>query len=230
MFSRIHAALVAHSKSRSRVGLYERLDAAIAGAGLTADSRVLNVGAGGEIAARLAAAGLRPVSIDFDPNRLPDVVADVHDLAAFDDNAFDAVFLMEVLEHLVDPPRALAEVRRVLADGGVLIGSTPFLLGVHDAPHDYYRYTEYGLNYLLSGFGETTVKPRNGYFDAVYALLTRPLIGRTKRERRRAIPAAVVVFATRPLFGVLNKILSEPAGPTGYFFTAVKRPAAGVRA
>jgi SAM-dependent methyltransferase len=43
------------------------------------------------------------------------------------DGAADVVIMSEVIEHLVDPDRALAEVRRVLRPGGSLLLSTPNL-------------------------------------------------------------------------------------------------------
>ena len=36
-----------------------------------------------------------------------------------------------------------------LSGGGVLFLTVPFMWHVHEAPHDYYRYTRYGLEYLL---------------------------------------------------------------------------------
>jgi SAM-dependent methyltransferase len=43
------------------------------------------------------------------------------------DGAADVVIMSEVIEHLVDPDRAVAEVRRVLRPGGSLLLSTPNL-------------------------------------------------------------------------------------------------------
>src|SRR5204862_7644270 len=39
--------------------------------------------------------------------------------------AFDRVYCSEVLEHVVDPPAAVAEIARVLAPGGVAVLSVP---------------------------------------------------------------------------------------------------------
>ncbi|HEY2946274.1 MAG TPA: class I SAM-dependent methyltransferase [Vicinamibacteria bacterium] len=52
------------------------------------------------------------------------VVAGAHPLP-FRDEAFDAVFAGELIEHLVDPRQGLAEFNRVLHGGGVLILTTP---------------------------------------------------------------------------------------------------------
>src|SRR5690606_5554081 len=64
------------------------------------------------------------------------------------DNTFDVVFLLEVLEHLDYPDKALQEIHRILKPGGVLI------LGVPREP--IWR----GLNMVrgkyLKDFGNTT--------------------------------------------------------------------------
>ncbi len=52
------------------------------------------------------------------------LVGDAHPLC-FRDEAFDALFAGELVEHLPDPRSALAEFRRVLKPGGCLILTTP---------------------------------------------------------------------------------------------------------
>ena len=47
----------------------------------------------------------------------------------------------------------LAEIARVLAPGGHLILSVPHLSLLHEVPHDYFRFTRYGLEALLAGAG-----------------------------------------------------------------------------
>ena len=58
----------------------------------------------------------------------------------------------EVLEHLPEPQKAVDEFFRVLKPGGTLLLTTRFLFPIHDAPHDYFRYTKYGLRHLLRRF------------------------------------------------------------------------------
>jgi SAM-dependent methyltransferase len=63
----------------------------------------------------------------------------------FGDAVFDTVLLTDVLEHIPEPMKLVAEIARVLRPGGRLIAGVPFLYWLHEEPHDYYRYTEFAL-------------------------------------------------------------------------------------
>ena len=70
---------------------------------------------------------INPRNIELLRKRLPDhtvVEGDVEALP-FADGSFGTVLCTEVIEHIPDPTTALAEYRRVLQPGGVLIGSVP---------------------------------------------------------------------------------------------------------
>lgn len=81
-----------------------------------------------------------------------DIIADAHDLSQISDASFDVVLCTEVLEHLHTPSKAIAEFRRVLRTGGLLLLSTRFIFPLHDVPGDYFRFTKYGLHHLLKDF------------------------------------------------------------------------------
>jgi SAM-dependent methyltransferase len=74
----------------------------------------------------------------------PDVFADGAQLP-FADQTFTTVFCLEVLEHVPYPVQVMDEIARVLKPGGLAYISMPFLYPLHDAPHDFQRYTSYGL-------------------------------------------------------------------------------------
>lgn len=80
-------------------------------------------------------------------------VADIQDMADVPDATYDTALCLEVLEHVPDPFRAVREIGRILAPGGVLIVSVPHLSRLHAEPHDYYRYTRYGLRQVLEQAG-----------------------------------------------------------------------------
>lgn len=84
----------------------------------------------------------------------PDVVGSVEALP-FADETFDVVLSTQVLEHVPEPERALAEAVRVLKRGGRIILTVPGVWPTHEAPHDFWRFTRFGLNRLLDQHGIT---------------------------------------------------------------------------
>jgi 2-polyprenyl-3-methyl-5-hydroxy-6-metoxy-1,4-benzoquinol methylase len=124
------------------------------------DSQVLDVGAAdGSVASALVERGCTVHAVEVDPASAREaqehcqrvVVGDVEELdvgATFDGAGFDAILLLDVLEHLRDPLAVLRKVTGVLADRGRVIVSVPnvahaavklALLGGR------FQYTELGL-------------------------------------------------------------------------------------
>lgn len=89
-----------------------------------------------------------PVGYDITRGKGVDIIGDALYLP-FRENAFEVVLCTEVLEHLREHFLALEEIRRVLKVAGGLILTTRFLYPIHNKPCDFYRYTKYGLEYLL---------------------------------------------------------------------------------
>ncbi len=97
--------------------------------------RLLDLGCGlGDGSARLVAPDRPVVGVDYDPataasarRRHPDVVTACCDAAALSlgDHCFDWVCSSHLIEHFADPDRHVAEVSRVLADGGAAFFITP---------------------------------------------------------------------------------------------------------
>jgi SAM-dependent methyltransferase len=100
-----------------------------------AGQRVLDVASGAGFGLQmLREAGARPIGLDYDASSLrtirssePEarlVCADATCLPLAD-HSMDLVVSFETLEHVLDAPAMVAEVRRVLAPGGRLVLSTP---------------------------------------------------------------------------------------------------------
>ncbi|MBX9601506.1 MAG: class I SAM-dependent methyltransferase [Bryobacteraceae bacterium] len=133
-------------------------------------SRVLDAGAGEGIYAA-AFARHRYTGVDlavgdksWDYSRL-DVLADLVALP-FPDRTFDLQLNIVTLEHVPEPARVLAELSRVLKPGGELLLIAPHEWEEHQQPHDYFRYTRYGLEYLLTkaGYVDIRLQPAGGFF------------------------------------------------------------------
>ena len=68
---------------------------------------------------------------------------------------FDVVICEQVIEHVVDPCVAVANLRALCKPGGHVVVSTPFLIRVHEewGMQDYWRFTPRGLRKLLERAG-----------------------------------------------------------------------------
>lgn len=89
----------------------------------------------------------------FDIYDTPNVqfIADGHHLPLADDS-IDAVVIQAVLEHVLQPGQVVAEIWRVLKQGGLVYAETPFMQQVHEGPYDFTRFTESGHRYLFRRF------------------------------------------------------------------------------
>ncbi|MEA2076387.1 MAG: class I SAM-dependent methyltransferase [Candidatus Marinimicrobia bacterium] len=96
-----------------------------------------------------------------------DIFADLTKRLPFDDNFADTVVSFQVMEHLPEPDFFLSECYRILKKNGKLFITVPFMWHVHEAPYDYYRYTRYGLEYLLkkNDFEDIKVKENTGFWQ-----------------------------------------------------------------
>ncbi len=96
-----------------------------------------------------------------------DIFADLIRELPFDDNYTDTVVSFQVLEHLPEPDFFLSECSRILRSGGTLFLTVPFMWQIHEEPHDYFRYTRYGLDYLLkkNGFTDIQIKEETGFWQ-----------------------------------------------------------------
>lgn len=130
----------------------------------------------------------------------------------------DAVTMLEVIEHLPDPDRALAEAHRVLRPGGILVLSAPFAYPLHDQPHDYRRFTPHGLAWMLSrhGFEAGAARPIGGAIAGAALGLNLAIvaaIGSAMQRSRLAIvlllPAAPLVLAINVCAWVAERLLPE---------------------
>lgn len=99
-----------------------------------------------------------------------DIISNLNEKLNLNDNIADTVISLSVMEHLCEPQIFLNECNRILKDNGTLILSVPWMWHIHEAPNDYYRFTPYGLKYLLkkAGFSEVHIQPTTGFFTTIF--------------------------------------------------------------
>ncbi len=76
----------------------------------------------------------------------------------FQNNQFDNILCVEVLEHIYDTKKFLREIYRTLDFNGNLFMTVPWSARLHHLPYDFYRFSPYALNLLLKQAGFTKIK------------------------------------------------------------------------
>jgi SAM-dependent methyltransferase len=95
----------------------------------------------------------RITAVDVDVSADVDAFCDAMALP-FPEASFDAVLTTAVLEHVADPPLAVAEIHRVLRPGGLVFSELPFMQQVHEGAYDFTRFTHSGHRRLFRHFDE----------------------------------------------------------------------------
>jgi SAM-dependent methyltransferase len=76
----------------------------------------------------------------------------------YEDGEFGAVICNQVLEHAVDPFTLIGEMHRVLAPGGRLLITVPFMWGEHETPFDFRRFSSFGIKAAVESAGFSVVE------------------------------------------------------------------------
>lgn len=85
-----------------------------------------------------------------------DIILNLHDID-LPAESVGTVLVLETLEHVERPWRAVVELHRVLKPGGVLIASSQMNYPIHNHPVDYWRFTPEAFRVLLKPFDQTHI-------------------------------------------------------------------------
>jgi SAM-dependent methyltransferase len=195
---------------------------------LPSEATILDVGAGRGDFANLFW-GLDYMALDVYPYPEVDIVCDLTCSNPFREAVFDAVVLMNVLEHIYSTRLLLDSLVRVLKPGGVLIVAIPFLVKMHQEPVDFVRYTHYALERLGADYG-LAVEHLEGYYDPISLLgegtgnLKHALLPELRGVRHYT--GRLILLGVEALVAALRRVVGQgrllvPAStrshaPTGY--------------
>jgi len=175
--------------------------------------RVLVVGSGKDPYRHLFSNNLEEyIRFDIESHDgITDVIGDIHD-APFDDNSFDCIFAVEVMEHLENPFLFKKEVKRMLKEEGLLVLTVPFMFHMHADPFDYWRPTRMALQHLFDDFSEVKIKNQGNRLHVILDLVS------TAYRNNIFFRLLRIVNLPLSLLGSNNKSTAS----SGYFVTARK--------
>ena len=99
------------------------------------------------------------------PERPEDIPENQRHTLPFSDQHFDVLVTTKyIMEHVSEPEKVVREFHRVLKPGGEAFVAAAHVRRQHQKPYDYFRYTEFGLEYLFkkAGFSQIHITPTNG--------------------------------------------------------------------
>ena len=134
---------------------------------------------------------------------------------------FNYIFAMNVLEHIKNYRNVIQLSYNSLNKNGLLIGTTPFMFGVHFSPNDYHRFTFQLLKEELEEVGFIDIKIKAlgyGFFTNIYSLICNF----TKKIPLLNILIITVCIFLDIIFFKINKNFKKNH-PLGYYFVASKK-------
>ena len=168
---------------------YERVNA-------SAGTRLLDVG--GRDRSRIDRSkqfpGVETIVLDIIAVDNVDVVGDAHEMShLFPENHFDFVYSVSVFEHLAMPWKVACEMNRVMKIGAVGLVHSHQMIGMHDAPWDFFRFSDTAWNGLFNkhtGF-ELLASAMD---DPQYAIPFLYRNGKEDAERSAGFESSTVMF------------------------------------
>lgn len=152
-------------------------------------------------------------------------------------NSYEFCLQIQVLEHLNLPQISINEAMRVLKPGGKLLMSTNFLYPIHGEPHDYFRFTKYGLEDLIKNAGlqlvsiieigglfkflSTALQYQRDFFFSSKVLSPKRLLFKILLTPLR-LSINLVLMVVIVLLNQIDRLIYLPKFTSGYFVVAFK--------
>jgi SAM-dependent methyltransferase len=131
-----------------------------------------------------------------------DLFADCTD-TKLEAESFDTLLSTQVMEHIYDTKKYIAECFRLLKNGGTGIFTIPQTWQCHAEPYDFYRFTKHSLErlFLEQGFKILELRPLEGAYAAI---IQTKIVSVYFRKRKHIISKLLREFFRFVILPVLN--------------------------
>jgi SAM-dependent methyltransferase len=168
----------------------------------------------------------RYIGIDLKRNKNTEnyIICDINKIPCKNES-FEIAICNQVIEHVPNPKVVLNEIWRVLKNDGTLIFSAPQMGRLHGEPYDFYRFTKWGLKYLLESerFKIIELNSHGGFFRAIGSHLSFFLIENFgKCGKWKKIIQVLLILPINFIFTFLDRIKLWNLDTLGYNIIAVK--------
>lgn len=184
----------------------------------TLKGKTIDIGSGGSGRCSELFKRADDVSFELFDLKVGDKVDFETDVLPADDDSYDTVVFMNVMEHIFNYQHIANEVVRINKPGGQVIGFVPFLMWYHPDHRDFFRYTHEALENIFNETGakQVTIEPiAMGPFIAAahMTVLSFPLVLR---------PVVYTLFYLMDMLYLALRRTTESRYALGYYFTIVK--------
>jgi SAM-dependent methyltransferase len=165
--------------------------------------KVLDVGAGHYSRYEKFFKAEKYIKMDINHSEHVDIVGSVDNIP-MEDNSVDSIVCTQVFEHIRYIDKSASELYRVLRKGGHVLLTVPQLNELHEEPHDYFRYTKYGLKSVFenAGFSIVEMDQRGSFFSSTAQMIIRFLSDYFNLYNRKILGKILGKFIY--LFGLLS--------------------------
>lgn len=166
-------------------------------------------------------------TVNMLPEAKPDILADLEKPLPIADASYDAVLLINVLEHVFEYRALMLECARVLKTGGTIVIVVPYLFPYHASPSDFHRYSGEALSrsFAVSGFTDARITALGSGVVSARLVLTERLLP-SPVQSILSVFLHPLARALDALFTAFARILRKQYDPADYalgFFASARK-------
>jgi len=151
-----------------------------------------------------------------------DIVFDVEKTFPIQDNTYDAILAINLLEHIFEYNNVYSEVFRTLKPGGFFIQTTPYMHHIHGSPDDYHRYTDSFYKRVAAKYG-FEIQTLDSIGFGLFSLIYQCIGGIIPSEFLKNIVRNTFVCLDKTLLHIPKYNKLKNIIPLGYFIIMKKK-------